>query len=443
MRSSLRLFLLILLFLPVHLFACTWVSVKDFGAVGDGVTDDTKAIQKAIDSKKKLLFEDGTFLITSTLTIPSNKHIKGEQAVIRTTMKGTAIKVKGDKIKIEGLELDGASRAIHGLWIENGSNIKILNCLLHGFYGTNKEQANAIYLASGVRNVLIENCKIADVDAPLNGRIGDLFGSCQGILAMKVYNCVIRNCTFDNVKSEEDGDCIQVFSGRIGENRWDESTVSIDGCTFKNIWHRAIKLQGSNCHVSNCAITADATMKPSAAIEVFGDRCSVKNVNIELDYGAHAITVSGDDFIMDNCTLVIDKDKRHIEELKKLHADVIYCIGRNCGFRNSIITGSYIGLYSPAPKTGLRIENNEFSSSTLRGVRIYESKDAEIYIRNNTFLDAGVPIETTSGARVRIVNNRMNRSKAVINVLGRSFTGEIKGNKNGNAGNVEVNYIVQ
>lgn len=48
-------------------------TVKDFGAAGDGVTDDTAAIQAAINAaianKRGLLFPDGTYKITAALTI--------------------------------------------------------------------------------------------------------------------------------------------------------------------------------------------------------------------------------------------------------------------------------------------------------------------------------------------------------------------------------------
>lgn len=50
-----------------------FVSVKDFGAVGDGSTDDTTAIQNAIDSLPNgggiVLFPVGNYRITSTLTV--------------------------------------------------------------------------------------------------------------------------------------------------------------------------------------------------------------------------------------------------------------------------------------------------------------------------------------------------------------------------------------
>ena len=45
-----------------------WVSVKDFGAVGDGVVDDTAAIQAAIDTGNSLYFPPGNYIISSTLT---------------------------------------------------------------------------------------------------------------------------------------------------------------------------------------------------------------------------------------------------------------------------------------------------------------------------------------------------------------------------------------
>jgi hypothetical protein len=52
------------------------VSVKDFGAVGDGVTDDTVAIQAAINSNAGFLavyFPSGTYKITAQITISNDR----------------------------------------------------------------------------------------------------------------------------------------------------------------------------------------------------------------------------------------------------------------------------------------------------------------------------------------------------------------------------------
>ena len=45
------------------------VSVKDFGAVGDGVADDTTAFASALATGKSVFIPDGTYLITSSLTV--------------------------------------------------------------------------------------------------------------------------------------------------------------------------------------------------------------------------------------------------------------------------------------------------------------------------------------------------------------------------------------
>jgi hypothetical protein len=56
-----------------------FVSVKDFGAVCDGVTDDTAAIQAALDSgATSVLLCDGTSVVNGTLTIPPGVTLRGQ-----------------------------------------------------------------------------------------------------------------------------------------------------------------------------------------------------------------------------------------------------------------------------------------------------------------------------------------------------------------------------
>lgn len=53
------------------------VNVKDFGAVGDGIADDTAAIQAALDTTKDVIFSDSVYRITSPLTVYSQRVIGG------------------------------------------------------------------------------------------------------------------------------------------------------------------------------------------------------------------------------------------------------------------------------------------------------------------------------------------------------------------------------
>mgnify|MGYP007083423824 CR=1 FL=1 len=57
------------------------VSVKDFGAVGDGVTDDTTAIQNAINSGyEKIIFPEGVYITTAPLYIDGGITLEGENS---------------------------------------------------------------------------------------------------------------------------------------------------------------------------------------------------------------------------------------------------------------------------------------------------------------------------------------------------------------------------
>ncbi|RVX69613.1 hypothetical protein B0A52_06677 [Exophiala mesophila] len=59
----------------------SFVSVKSAGAVGDGITDDTTAIQNILNSATPdqiVYFDHGAYVITSTIQVPANIRITGE-----------------------------------------------------------------------------------------------------------------------------------------------------------------------------------------------------------------------------------------------------------------------------------------------------------------------------------------------------------------------------
>lgn len=57
-----------------------FLHLKDAGAAGDGVTDDTAAVQLALYAAQgKILFVDaGSYILTSTVTVPPGTKIVGE-----------------------------------------------------------------------------------------------------------------------------------------------------------------------------------------------------------------------------------------------------------------------------------------------------------------------------------------------------------------------------
>lgn len=75
------------------------ISVKDFGAVGDGTTDDTTAVQNALTAAagRRLFFPNGTYLVTADLSVSEDYTIlEGEGA-------GSVIKLSGCKIHYDAI----------------------------------------------------------------------------------------------------------------------------------------------------------------------------------------------------------------------------------------------------------------------------------------------------------------------------------------------------
>ena len=78
---------------PISLKLAELISVKDFGAVGDGTTDDTAAIQATITAHGSAFFPSGTYLVTAPLILPEEDFyvnttghiISGQNATILYT----------------------------------------------------------------------------------------------------------------------------------------------------------------------------------------------------------------------------------------------------------------------------------------------------------------------------------------------------------------------
>lgn len=151
------------------------VNVMDptYGAVGDGSTDDTAAIQAAIDvvealSGGELYFPKGTFKVTAELTVTQPMVIHGAGrgvAIIRATTLGASkgvLKLTASNITIRDLTIRGPSVATYvsdecGVWA----------------YGTS---------GSPVTDIVIENCEVYDI-----GSYGILFEYANRSRAVRNY----------------------------------------------------------------------------------------------------------------------------------------------------------------------------------------------------------------------------------------------------------------
>ena len=161
-----------------------YVSVKDFGAVGDGVTDDTAAIQAALDSGAKTIVgvAGDNYMITAPLTLSaSGVTFSGYGATITqatTNTNGLEIGYDGasfvqvSDITISGFEFVGAD---DGLTTTASGAIVV--------YSTS---ANPYTTANGCQRIKVDNCRAS--------------GWAFGVVATGVNGLLVSDSYFTGMK---------------------------------------------------------------------------------------------------------------------------------------------------------------------------------------------------------------------------------------------------
>lgn len=183
----------------------SFVKPQDFGAIGDGVTDDTAAFQKAIESayNKVLLVPYGKYLISSPLSIEEPICILGTQSIIKNyTVNGTShapesyittsssinaiFVISSTNVTIRDIAIDANSKASYGLYSDdtnsisriNLENVHVKNAINDGFH-------LCMYLSS-FRLCTAFNC----------GRRGFSLGSSTGanMTSVSIQSCYADAC---------------------------------------------------------------------------------------------------------------------------------------------------------------------------------------------------------------------------------------------------------
>lgn len=90
------------------------MSVKDFGAAGDGVADDTGAFQRALAASDNVFVPQGTYRITSTIALGEGQslHGVGDASEIMTNHAITVIQIGGSYNRIANLKLFGGDTGL-------------------------------------------------------------------------------------------------------------------------------------------------------------------------------------------------------------------------------------------------------------------------------------------------------------------------------------------
>lgn len=129
-----------------------WVNVKDFGATGNGTTDDKAAFVAAVATGKNVFVPAGTFKISAVFTLQDDQTLfgLGNNSILKTTANDRIVQI-GDRGIITGLKFIGSGKGA-GLTFQTGILLfqavgwSISNCYFTDFSGTAQQNGGgAIY----------------------------------------------------------------------------------------------------------------------------------------------------------------------------------------------------------------------------------------------------------------------------------------------------------
>lgn len=173
------------------------VSAKQFGAVGDGITDDTAALQAAINAaasgSKKLYLPAGTYKTTSGLSFGAPIRIFGDGADVASET-GTVIK----PTQSSGIALaftNAAGSFDNGLILEDfaiigtGSGTAV-GLEVNGAVWTNSRIRNITVRSMGGRAVVINDCLTANFEHVRAQGCGSDGFHISGSNGIRLYGCM-------------------------------------------------------------------------------------------------------------------------------------------------------------------------------------------------------------------------------------------------------------
>ena len=394
------------------------VSVKDFGAVGDGVTDDTVAIQAAISSgAKSIYFPAGTYIVTE-LTLASNRRLYGDgyaNSVLSWAQTNIASPTRnmfvatGDVSNLEFCDLgfrgnllvqttaDGTGQNLMGFKFRNGSvqNATWRNCKIYEFGDQSKSGGVGILVGpntgsgKAIENILITGCvfqDIANVPGVYVGAVNTYVSSAESI---KIVGNVFRNTT-----NYADQNCvfilgdasISIIDVAVSNNEFDLQQ-SIDAAIEIN-YSKNVSVENNQIYISGAA-NADGILLRSKVTDFVVSGNTIQNA------GTGCLTHAG--------IILLQHSTGEVQQRGTVCENIIFGFGNTSGKGILIGSGSRSVVVS-----GNIIEGVSTGAPTTYGLQVYGAQD--VIVSGNVIRNCAIGLEFSTGdggvARATVENNR-------------------------------------
>lgn len=248
----------------------TRLTAKEYGAVGDGVTDDTQALENLFDAAyrmhKAVFFEPGTYLIRRALTLRTGMEIYGDNATIK----------KREAVTTSLTQAASKHQTYIDVADANGFNVGDMFVIIEPNYAN--ECTFGIVTSIEGNRINFSNV-ISDIQSKFPGCVRNYVSGRQVTTSFALlrswsprFDCdgvYIHDITLDGNRNSSEpkvwsNSCIHLdayyppsgYTGNTGiEYRHIQRNLTVNNVTIKNSPHDGVSDQGQGgLHVSNCTI---------------------------------------------------------------------------------------------------------------------------------------------------------------------------------------------
>lgn len=391
------------------------VSVKDFGAVGNGVTDDTAAIQAAINVGGLIYIPKATYKINGTLSLVSNLELYAEP---------------GTKFLAEFTAESSAGYANTLITADTVSNIRITNIDFDfarpvGGQGVTPAQGAGLTMNPGIsftdcEDILFENVVLRNYISNINTSASDLtralnfrvliFHQCENVQVNSLTmlrlnqeclyfnNCV--NVSVTNTYAYSDGDGTSTFFGFLycdgvilsGAN------VTLTGGSVVNCYSRNVLIEGLRLNEGIAAngrgidLANEAELQQYDCYNIIVRNCYINCTRYGIQGGAYTETEGSDVLTIENNDIYVVEDDNQLAGMRVDTANTVNIVNNRIilGTTTSSTIGRCIILSFqdtyPKEVGDINIVGNTMKGNCGIGQVVNTAVNCDgLYIRNNTF----------------------------------------------------------
>lgn len=278
-------------------------SVLTYGAIGNGIADDTVAIQSALDTSADVYFPAGTYLVRGLWVQFNHSNIHGDGPasilLLSSYVSGTLLNANAHDVSVHDLSLSGGNDVSHNLMVDpasvrNGiivsaeSDSSVHQATIHGFDSVG---IWAVDITSTTQTTLsLSDVAIYDCwDALLIGRNSEYVHLANADIHHNRYGLDVEAGNFSgvNVKLNDNGYGLYLYGGSNPNNGHGNLTGSqITHSVVYSVYAIAVSI-GFNLS-ANQIHDGDVYLFSSRGINISGGTMDVNNYFLD-GGGANAI----------------------------------------------------------------------------------------------------------------------------------------------------------